>query len=148
MSSRCSAGQRALETDKAGNGHGVFFHHVIEGLNGKAADPETGEVSWDDLVSYLRKNVNKKAREWDPENAARVDASPRTRGRLQDPHVVSNLIATPTPGAGRHRPPPARESPRADAQAIDRRRSDHLPLHGHEAPPDPRRHVHDGLSGR
>jgi formylglycine-generating enzyme required for sulfatase activity len=91
----CSAGQRALETDKAGNGHGVFFHHVIEGLNGKAADPETGEVLWDDLVTYLRKNVNKRAREWDPDNAARVDASPRTRGRLQDPHVVSNLIATP-----------------------------------------------------
>jgi formylglycine-generating enzyme len=91
----CSSGQRALETDKAGNGHGVFFHHVIEGLNGKAADAETGEVLWDDLVTYLRKNVNKKAREWDPENAARVDASPRTHGRLQDPHVVSNLIATP-----------------------------------------------------
>ena len=36
-----------------------------------------------------------KAREWDPENAARADASPRTRGRLQDPQVVSNLIATP-----------------------------------------------------
>jgi formylglycine-generating enzyme required for sulfatase activity/uncharacterized caspase-like protein len=91
----CSSGQQALETDKAGNGHGVFFHHVIEGLNGKAADPENGEVSWDDLVSYLRKNVNKRAREWDPENAARVDANPRTHGRLQDPHVVSNLIATP-----------------------------------------------------
>ena len=91
----CSAGQRALETDKAGNGHGVFFHHVIEGLNGKAADPETGEVSWDDLVSYLRKNVNRRAREWDPENAVRVDASTRTRGRLQNPQILSNLIATP-----------------------------------------------------
>jgi formylglycine-generating enzyme required for sulfatase activity len=91
----CSAGQRALETDKAGNGHGVFFHHVIEGLKGKAADLETGEVAWDDLVVYLRKNVNKRAREWDPENAARVDANPRTRGKLQDPHVVSNLIAKP-----------------------------------------------------
>jgi uncharacterized caspase-like protein len=50
----CSSGQQALETDQAGSGHGVFFHHVIEGLKGKAADLETGEVSCDDLVSYLR----------------------------------------------------------------------------------------------
>ena len=78
----------------------MFFHHVIEGLNGKAADPETGEVAWDDLVSYLRKHVNKSAREWDPENAARADASPRTRGRLQNPQILSNLIATPVGGEG------------------------------------------------
>lgn len=33
----CSAGQRSLETAKAGGGHGVFIHHVIEGLKGRAA---------------------------------------------------------------------------------------------------------------
>jgi formylglycine-generating enzyme required for sulfatase activity len=91
----CSAGQRALETEQAGGGHGVFFHHVIEGLRGKAADSEIGEVSWDRLALYLRENVNKKAREWDPEGARGVDASPRTRGLLQNPHMVGNLVATP-----------------------------------------------------
>ena len=35
----CSAGQEALETPQAGGGHGVFFHCVIEGLEGAAADP-------------------------------------------------------------------------------------------------------------
>jgi formylglycine-generating enzyme required for sulfatase activity len=91
----CSAGQQALETDQAGGGHGVFFYHVIEGLKGRAADPDTGEVAWDDLVSFLRKNVNKRAREWDPKGAAKVDESPRTRGLLQNPHMIGNLVATP-----------------------------------------------------
>ncbi len=58
----CSKGQQALEHASAGGGHGVFFHHVIEGLRGAAADPDTGEVGWDDLVGYVRKRVNRTAR--------------------------------------------------------------------------------------
>jgi uncharacterized caspase-like protein len=38
----CSTGERAFETDKLGKGHGVFFHHVLEGLRGKARN-ERGE---------------------------------------------------------------------------------------------------------
>jgi formylglycine-generating enzyme required for sulfatase activity len=89
----CSAGQRSLETSKAGGGHGVFFHHVIEGLKGEAADPGTGEVGWDDLVGYVRKNVNRRAKEWEPALGAEADRT--ARGRLQDPHQLSNLVATP-----------------------------------------------------
>ncbi len=89
----CSAGQRSLETSKAGGGHGVFFHHVIEGLKGEAADPATGEVGWDDLVGYVRKNVNRKAKEWEP--ALGEEADKTMKGRLQDPHQLSNLVATP-----------------------------------------------------
>jgi formylglycine-generating enzyme len=89
----CSARQQALETEKAGGGHGVFFHHVIEGLQGRASDLETGDVCWDDLVSFVRKNVNPSARKWDPERAKLADE--RTDGRLQTPHVISNLVDRP-----------------------------------------------------
>jgi formylglycine-generating enzyme required for sulfatase activity len=89
----CSRGQQALEHAEAGGGHGVFFHHVIEGLRGKAADPDTGTIGWDDLVTYVRKRVNLTARSLDPDGARRADEL--FEGRLQTPHELKNLIATP-----------------------------------------------------
>jgi formylglycine-generating enzyme required for sulfatase activity len=89
----CSKGQQALEHEQAGGGHGVFFHQVIEGLRGAAADAETGEVGWDDLVGYVRKRVNRLARELDPEGARRADE--RFSGNLQTPQQITNLVATP-----------------------------------------------------
>jgi len=89
----CSKGQQALEHEQAGGGHGVFFHQVIEGLRGAAADPDTGEVGWDDLVGYVRKRVNRLARELDPEGARKADE--RFAGRLQTPQEIRNLVATP-----------------------------------------------------
>ncbi len=53
----------------------------------------TGEVSWDDLVGYVRKNVNRRAKEWEP--ALGADADKYAHGKLQDPHELSNLVATP-----------------------------------------------------
>ena len=41
----CAAGQQALETRDAGDGHGVFFYHVIAGLKGAAAK-QNGDVTW------------------------------------------------------------------------------------------------------
>src|SRR5205085_523549 len=38
--------------------HGVFFHHVLEGLKGAAKDEE-GAVTWDSLSSYVRKRVSR-----------------------------------------------------------------------------------------
>ena len=57
----CKAGERARESAKFGGGHGAFFHHVIEGLQGKAA--EDGEVDWDELVRYVKKRVSKSVRD-------------------------------------------------------------------------------------
>jgi uncharacterized caspase-like protein len=74
----CAAGQRALETDKAGGGHGVFFYHVLEALRGQAVDAETGEVDWEDLTRHVRKYVNRRAKEWDPEEAC-PSGCPQTR---------------------------------------------------------------------
>jgi len=76
-----------------GGGHGVFFHQVIEGLRGAAADAETGEVGWDDLVGYVRKRVNRPARQLDPEGARKVDE--RFSGSLQTPQEIRNLVARP-----------------------------------------------------
>ncbi len=89
----CSKGQQALEHEQAGGGHGVFFHQVIEGLRGAAADADTGEVGWDDLVGYVRKRVNRLARELDPEGARKADE--RFSGNLQTPQQITNLVATP-----------------------------------------------------
>ncbi len=89
----CSKGQQAREHVNAGGGHGVFFHHVIEGLRGAAADPDTGLVGWDDLVGYVRKRVNRTARALDPEGAHVADD--RFGGRLQTPHELRNLVDMP-----------------------------------------------------
>ena len=50
----CSAGERAYEHDNYR--HGVFFYHVLAGLRGQAKD-NAGEVTWDSLQSYVRKQV-------------------------------------------------------------------------------------------
>jgi formylglycine-generating enzyme required for sulfatase activity len=50
----CSAGEKAYENSELK--HGVFFHFVIEGLKGKAAD-EKGKVDLDDLVRYTKRRV-------------------------------------------------------------------------------------------
>jgi hypothetical protein len=49
----CSAGQKAYESDELK--HGVFFHFVIQGLRGKAA--EDGAVDLDGLARYVRHKV-------------------------------------------------------------------------------------------
>ena len=51
----CSAGEKAYEN--AGLKHGVFFHFVIEGLQGKADLDRDGQVDLDELVAYTRKRV-------------------------------------------------------------------------------------------
>jgi formylglycine-generating enzyme required for sulfatase activity len=76
----CSAGEKALENDALQ--HGVFFHYVLEGLEGKAGD-EAGEVTFEDLSKYVRKRVPAKVREL-------------TEGRMrQSPNAKSDLAGEP-----------------------------------------------------
>jgi TPR repeat protein/uncharacterized caspase-like protein len=56
----CSAGERAFEHKDLK--HGVFFHYVLEGLRGKAKD-EDGDVSFEALALYVRKQVPRRAPE-------------------------------------------------------------------------------------
>jgi formylglycine-generating enzyme required for sulfatase activity len=60
----CSPGQRSFETSKAGGGHGVFFHFVLEGLRGKAGKGEAGEVTWSQLADYVQEHVETQVPEW------------------------------------------------------------------------------------
>ena len=52
----CSAGECAYETEKSGKGHGVFFHHVIQGLKGEAVNKRV-EVTFASLVDHVQNAV-------------------------------------------------------------------------------------------
>jgi hypothetical protein len=78
----CSSGQRAFETPKLGKGHGVFFHYVLEGLKGEAKNRD-GEVTWDDLTTYVKRQV--------PRAVPRLIGS----GARQEPHLVANITGEP-----------------------------------------------------
>jgi TPR repeat protein len=52
----CRAGERAYEHDTLK--HGVFFHHVLEGLTGKAKDADN-EVTFAGLAAYVSRRVAK-----------------------------------------------------------------------------------------
>jgi hypothetical protein len=94
----CAAGQASIETnrmygEKSEKGHGVFFFHILEGLRGKAKNAD-GEVTWYGLVEYVKKNVNSRAKEWEPDQARlRADALGVTLVELkfQTPHLLNNL---------------------------------------------------------
>ena len=51
----CSAGQKAYESDDLK--HGVFFHYVIEGLQGKADLDKDGQVNFEELELYTKRQV-------------------------------------------------------------------------------------------
>jgi hypothetical protein len=76
----CSSRQRAMETEKAGGGHGVFFHSVLEGLRGKPSTrDDKGNVTWGRLTNYVSERVEANAALWFNENERQV------------PHKVENL---------------------------------------------------------
>jgi formylglycine-generating enzyme required for sulfatase activity len=75
----CSAGQRAFETKKAGGGHGVFFHYVLQGLQDKDLRNDRGDLTWSRLAEYVQENVEARVPEW-------IGAEAR-----QVPHEVRNL---------------------------------------------------------
>jgi hypothetical protein len=74
----CKSGERAFETDKLGKGHGVFFFHVLQGLEGKAKN-DKGEVTWTRLAEYVTNKVS--------------DEVPMLigGGAKQTPHEIKNL---------------------------------------------------------
>jgi formylglycine-generating enzyme required for sulfatase activity len=75
----CSPGQRAFETkDKK---HGVFFQHVIRGMEGEAKNAK-GEVTWHGLRSYVIDHV--------PDAVAK-----ESPGAKQIPHDVGNVAGIP-----------------------------------------------------
>ncbi len=73
----CSPGQRAFE--HASIKHGVFFHYVLEGLRGKAANREN-EISFADLSGYVQRNVSRNVKQIVGGNAQ------------QAPNMIANLV--------------------------------------------------------
>jgi len=95
----CSAGQESFETTRmygedSRDGNGIFFYHVLEGLRGKAKDPEDGKVTWNSLAGYVTNNVNRRAKEWLPDIAEREARNKEValeRLKFQTPHQLINL---------------------------------------------------------
>jgi hypothetical protein len=79
----CSKGQRAFESAKAGGGHGVFSHFVLEELRVQAKN-DRGAVTWDRLVTYVKEQVEEELPKLVGDAPAR-----------QVPHEVRNLGLTP-----------------------------------------------------
>ena len=75
----CSEGERAFESGKLQQG--IFFHFVIEGLKGAAANAK-GEVTLERLASYVKDEVPDRAKE---------EYGPKAR---QLPQLVSNLTGS------------------------------------------------------
>jgi formylglycine-generating enzyme required for sulfatase activity len=57
----CKVGEKSIEHERYGGGHGLFFHHVIEGLKGEAQD-KMGQVTWLGLAAYVMVQVQLSAR--------------------------------------------------------------------------------------
>ena len=78
----CSKGQVAFEDEELQ--HGVFFHFLIKGLGGEAADANRGEVTLNGLYGYLvakvdsyaRKHHNREQRPQPPEGGVERRGNP------------------------------------------------------------------------
>jgi formylglycine-generating enzyme required for sulfatase activity len=79
----CSPGEYAFEDAKFGKGHGAFFYHVIEGLNGEARNRDN-VVTWNTLSDYVREKVPLKVKELFGEN-----------GGKQNPNQIGDLRGIP-----------------------------------------------------
>jgi 6-phosphogluconolactonase len=75
----CAPGQLSYESEKIE--HGVFFHYVIEGLKGKAANTR-GDVTLESLAAYVKSEVADGVREL------------VNRRIEQTPHLVGDLRGT------------------------------------------------------
>jgi tetratricopeptide (TPR) repeat protein len=73
----CSAGERAYEHGKLK--HGVFFHHLIDGLRGKAAARNSKEVTLTALVDHVQREVRDFVKE---EVSASAKQRPELVGRI------------------------------------------------------------------
>ena len=90
----CSEGQKSFESEKLG--HGVFFHYVIEGLKGEAANKK-GEVTLQRLAAYVADEVPDAARE----------VSDSARQRPQQVGDLSGGLPLVTRACSRRRSPTA-----------------------------------------
>ena len=75
----CSEGQYSYESDDLK--HGIFFHYLIEGFSGKAAN-KRGEVTLERLASYVKDEVPDRVKDEDGPRAPSATASHRRSRRF------------------------------------------------------------------
>lgn len=104
----CKAGERAFEHDRLK--HGVFFHYVLQGLNGEAVDKE-GDVTFASLASYVTKNVSRAV----PQLISGAKQSPNMKADYSAEPVLAKLdlkpVAPVKPTLPMPTPKPATPSP-------------------------------------
>jgi len=59
----CKVGEKVLESPLLGSGRSLFFHHVLEGLDGGVKPDTDGGISVADLAKHIQQNVPLSARE-------------------------------------------------------------------------------------
>jgi tetratricopeptide (TPR) repeat protein len=92
----CSAGEAAFESKDLK--HGVFFHYLIQGLRGKAAQGRDKAVTLASLTDYVQREVRDFVKE---EVGAEVRQRPELVGRFGGPVTlmeVSRAVQTTDPG--------------------------------------------------
>lgn len=77
----CSASQQALESEQLK--HGVFFHYVLEALRSEGVRESDGEVTFDRMQAYVRKNVPPKV------------AGLTNHSRQQSPNLKADISGEP-----------------------------------------------------
>lgn len=79
----CAPGEFSFEHQTLAGGHGVFFYHLLKGLEGEAKDAN-GNVNWNRLSGYVQEQV--------PE---RVKTLFGDSGGEQNPNAIANVIGRP-----------------------------------------------------
>jgi formylglycine-generating enzyme required for sulfatase activity len=102
----CAAGEMAFEHEVYG--HGVFFHHVLEGLRGKAKNPQ-GRVTFASLADHVANAVS--------EDVPRLIGG----GAQQSPNMKADVIRQPVLlakiGPAPQGKPPAEPKPPSKVEA-------------------------------
>lgn len=80
----CSKGQAAYESSILKRG--FLFHHVIEGLAGKAVSKKTGEVTWLGLAQYVTEELPDAVRK---EKGPKVTQTPEVKGEIRGSLVLA-----------------------------------------------------------
>src|SRR4051794_20881591 len=93
----CSEGEKAQEYEELG--HGVFFHFVIQGLEGGADLDEDGQISAEELAQYAKRRVRDYVRE---KNSLRQ--MPELRGTSRDLVSLVKLSRPRVPDVAPPRP--------------------------------------------
>jgi len=117
----CSKGQRSFEPDALK--HGLFFYYVIQGFKGGAKDPETNEVTWDDLRKYVKRQVSRNVPKAIKE-AGGVQTPQEFGTQTGEPFVLVTPIRTAPEADARTEPrPPVTVEKKA---TVERKRPEHL----------------------